>query len=206
MFPPWHVFSVNDRLSLSAALLSLSSHPFLSKLLTTQPTTRTRIPSRWGGGSLPLLAVIALTPATAPRASFAKKQIDYIGPSLCLRWEAKVIFYLKFCPSLKGRTPVGSDPSFALMLCYLAQGPPTSRLQEHWNCVLILHFSPHACWPPLHFSMAGMSLGYTSLYLCGTTQDLLHIRHYKYAFLNSLLKEVTSKLLFSREELEGCGS
>lgn len=49
-------------------------------------------------------------PHTQPgsqQPSFGKQEMDCISSSFSLRWEAKVIFQLKSCPSLNGRTQYG---------------------------------------------------------------------------------------------------
>lgn len=101
-------------------------------------------------------------PHTQPgsqQASFGKQEMDCISSSLCLRWEAKVIFQLKSLPSLNGRTQYGFFISLWCFPTWLEPHPHLSS-RSTWNFCTYLAL-PSAFWPLLYFSLVGVPLGYT---------------------------------------------
>lgn len=162
---------MSDRLVLNTSLLALSFCPYLSELLTTQPTTRTRPPSR---KPLPLPAATPRqTQPGSPQPSFVKQEIDCAGPSLCFRWEAIVIFRLKSCPPFNGRARYGSFSP--LVLSYLAGAPPTPQLQKHLDFCTYLAL-PSALTSSVFLPSRHVT-GIHSPVSVRTTPDLLHLRH-----------------------------
>lgn len=127
-------------------------------------------------------------PHTQPgsqQPSFGKQEMDCISSSLCLRWEAKVIFQLKSLPSLNGRTQYGFVFSLWCFPTWLEPHPHLSS-RSTWSFCTYLAL-PSAFWPLLYFSLVGVSLGHTPLYLCGQLQTFCTLGT-KCTFLNDFLK------------------